>query len=209
MYIRQRLTELHEGYRADGSKKLLQRLYQNVVHKPIIQSEPEEIILRRLPPSSLHILLGTVDRFLIMLENKFGVDFVNQYLATENIVRKFYQGGHSLEENQSHNFVKKGDKLESFMCRAGEEVAEASQQFIAAIRAFREVMDSLLTVELEPDYEEKMRKFMQLYKELPDANMFVKLHILEIHALEFLNLVNCKGSNPDLRYYCVQPFEVS
>ena len=73
-----------------------------------------------------------------------------------------------------------------------------------AIRAFREVMDSLLTVELEPDYEEKMRKFMQLYKELPDANMFVKLHILEIHAL-----VNCKGSNPGLRYYCEQPFEVS
>ena len=79
------------------------------------------------------------------------------------------------------------------MCRAGEEVAEAGQQFIAAIRTFREVMDSLLTIELEPDYEEKLRKFMQPYKELPDAEMFVKLH---------------KGSNHGLGYYCEQPFEV-
>ena len=66
----------------------------------------------------LHLLIGIVDKLISGFENKVfetpekGREWMDRYLKEVAIVRKSYQGCHSLEGNQSSSFLKKIDVLE-------------------------------------------------------------------------------------------------
>ena len=66
----------------------------------------------------LHLLLGIVEKFIKEFQNKvfpskeMGKAFLDKFLKKVNIVRKEYQGGQSLEGNQSRKFLKCLDQLE-------------------------------------------------------------------------------------------------
>ena len=78
----------------------------------ILSIDPDKQIIEVLHIPSLHLLLGVVDKLLQELEKKVSKNWVDKYLKKVNIVRKSYQGQHSLEGNQCSEFLKKLDILE-------------------------------------------------------------------------------------------------
>ena len=83
-----------------------------------------------------------------------------------SIVRKSYQGAHSLEGNQSSEFLKKVDKLELALLQESDLVKLAGLPYIEVLRAFRAVQEACFGLDLKPDYKEKIQKFSKLYRDL-------------------------------------------
>ena len=83
-----------------------------------------------------------------------------------SIVRKSYQGAHSLEGNQSSEFLKMVDKLELALLQECDSVKLAGLPFIEMLRSFRAVQVACFGMELQPDYKEKIEKFSKLYRAL-------------------------------------------
>ena len=83
-----------------------------------------------------------------------------------HIVRKSYQGQHSLEGNQCSDFLKKLDTLEMEIMSEPSELIIAALPFVQTLRAFRKVQKSCFGLHLEDDYKEKIKEFSQLYRGL-------------------------------------------
>jgi hypothetical protein len=81
-------------------------------------------------------------------------------------VRKSYQGAHSLEGNQSSQFLKKIDKLEFAILQESDSVKLAGLPYIAMLRSFRAVQEACFGMELKSDYKIKIEKFSKCYREL-------------------------------------------
>ena len=82
------------------------------------------------------------------------------------IVRKSYQGCHSLEENQSSAFLKKIDLLEREVKKESDEVQLVGLQYIQVFRALRKVQEACFGMVLKPDYKEKIMHFSKVYRQL-------------------------------------------
>ena len=67
---------------------------------------------------------------------------MDRYLKKMAIVRKSYQGAHSLEGNQSRLFLKKIDSLQQELELLPDSIIIKGLPFITAFRAFSEVVDS-------------------------------------------------------------------
>ena len=81
-------------------------------------------------------------------------------------MRKSYQGAHSLEGNQSSEFLKKVDKLELALLQESDLVKLAGLPYIEVLRAFRGVQEACFGLDLKPDYKKKIQKFSKLYRDL-------------------------------------------
>ena len=95
------LERLHEQFIKSGSCKKDQSNFQNFVHPHLLVGDSEVYVIDIINVPELHLLIGVVDKHLFGLENIFGVEWVNSFLQSVHIQRKEYQGGHSLEGNQS------------------------------------------------------------------------------------------------------------
>ena len=68
-----------------------------MVNPPFITGELSDLVLGSLAVPELHLLIGIVDKLLKGLEDTLGRDIVNTFLKEECIIRKAYQGQHSLD----------------------------------------------------------------------------------------------------------------
>ena len=82
----------------------------------------------------LHLLIGVVDKHLEGLEKVFSVKWVDEYLKKLNIVRKKYQGGHSLEGNQSSMFMKKHPDLANEIMAAPDDLKIEGLALLESLR---------------------------------------------------------------------------
>ena len=110
--------------------------------------------------------------------------------------------------NQSKQFLDKVDLLESkLMLESPQEIINGLP-FIAAIRAFRKVVDSCFGMVLDPNYLTLIAQFRKLYIELeisitPKVQfdyvskiciIYIKVHIVFQHVAEFISIMNTKLS---------------
>ena len=105
-----------------------------------------------------------MDGFLKKVD--FGFTFYYKNIFQVSIVRKSYQGAHSLEGNQSSQFLKKIDQLEIDLFQESDSVKLAGLPYVAVLRAFRLVQTACFGQELQQDYREKIQQFSKLYRDL-------------------------------------------
>ena len=117
------------------------------------------------------------------------------------IVRKCYQGQHSLEVlhywmcssiclycyyscfvqgNQSRLFLKRVDHLQQALEQECEDVRLKGLPFVHAFRSFSEVVASCFGVTLKDGYEEKIQKFKESYLSL-SISVTPKVIILKLN----------------------------
>ena len=99
-------------------------------------------------------------------------------------MRKSYQGAHSLEGNQSSEFLKKIDRLELTLFQESDSARVAGLPFVEMLRSFRAVQESCFGMQLKPDYKAKIARFSKLYREL-GISVTPKVHIVENHIVDF------------------------
>ena len=83
-----------------------------------------------------------------------------------HILRKSYQGQHSLEGNQCSDFLQKLDKLEQEIMGEPSDVIIVALPFLQTFRAFRRVQESCFGLELRDDYREQISEFSRVYRGL-------------------------------------------
>ena len=88
------------------------------------------------------------------------------YKFEVHIVRKSYQGQHSLEGNQCSQFLKKLDTLELELMKEPSEIIVSTLPYLQTFRAFRGVQESCFGMEVKSDYEEKEARFSREYRAL-------------------------------------------
>ena len=74
----------------------------------------------------------------------FSVKWVVEYHKKVNIVRKKYQGGHSLEGNQSSMFMKKLPDLANEIMAAPDDLKIESLALLESLRCFQKVQETSL-----------------------------------------------------------------
>ena len=116
-----------------------------------------------------------------------GRKFMNEYLKQPNVslVRKSYQGAHSLEGNQSRTFLKKIDLLEITLLKQPSQVILNGLPYLAALRALDKVVGACFSVDLDPAYPSYIEIFKEAYCDL-DISITPKVHIIFQHIEEFL-----------------------
>ena len=101
--------------------------------------DPDKRVIEVLHIPSLHLLLGVVDKLLQELEKKVSKNWVDKYLKKVNIVRKSYQGQHSLEGNQCSEFLKKLDILKRELMKESTGLIVVTLPILQVFRTFRKV----------------------------------------------------------------------
>lgn len=81
-------------------------------------------------------------------------------------MRKSYQGGHSLEGNQSSDFLKKIDLLERALLKEADHIKLSGMPYIGVFRALRAVQVACFGLELKADFGERIKLFSRLYRQL-------------------------------------------
>ena len=125
-----------------------------------------------------------------------GRKFMDEYLKQPNVslVRKSYQGAHSLEGNQSRTFLKKIDLLEITLLKQPSQVILNGLPYLAALRALDKVVGACFSVDLDPAYPSYIQIFKEAYCDL-DISITPKVHIIFQHIEEFLLKQNLNRVN--------------
>ena len=187
------LHQWHQKWLENGSKLSQAKKFQNSIHPPVT-GDPEKKIVEIINIPGLHILLGIVDKIISEIEkNMFknkedGFNFMSAYLKSINLGRVSYQGQHRLEGNASNIFLKKVDILNRFFCTHGLGIHGA--KYIKALISFKKVIEGCFGKKLCKTYKNDIKKFSDDYRNL-GASVTVKVHIVEQHIVEFIDL---KGS---------------
>ena len=183
-----------------------------MVNPPLLKGDSDQLVLKMLAVPELHLLIGLVDKLLTEFENKVFPSkaaersFMDNYLKDVNIVRKSYQGAHSLEGNQSLQFLKKVDRLERELQNQGGEILLTGLPYIHVMRSLAKVVHSCFGVTLYDSYRSDILAFKESYLSL-GITVTPKAHILFQHATEFLELVQTEEEKLGLGYFSEQSFE--
>ena len=201
------LSDNHEKYIASGSNKKRQSDYQNCINPSLLAGESSSKIISILYPPELHLMIGVVDKHLQGLEKVFGVPWVDNFLKNSYIVRMAYQGGHSLEGNQSAMFLEKLPVLELAIMNENDDKKITGLRLLESLRCFRQVKLSCFGQELKNGYQESIIKFSEAYRSLDIDGMTItpKIHIIEHHITDFLNIK--EENNRGLGWFSEQAFE--
>ena len=115
------------------------------------------------------------------------------WLKRSNVQQSSYHGG-TLQGNSCKRLLEKLDILES-MCPL------ECLPFLAALKAFKEVVASCFGLTLKPDYIEEIRSFRSRYLDL-EINVTPKVHAVFFHITEF-----CEKHGVGLGIYSEQASE--
>ena len=80
------LLQLYNDFFEAGGNRATQKDYENVVNPPLIATSPDKLILGTLALPELHLLLGSVDKLLLSIENcvfatgEEGLAFMDRFL---------------------------------------------------------------------------------------------------------------------------------
>ena len=215
-----KLSDLHAWhlkYEEAGGDKKKQKNFQNVVNKPLLEMEPDDLILGAVAPPELHLMLGVTDKLKQGLEKnvfetgKEGKDFIDNFLDQQNISKKGYMDSRSLEGNQTRQFLKSTDKLRDSYEEAGK--LQKAEPTIKLLELFSDVVHTSFGFKLVSGYEDAISEFssayMKLHQEEPEIYTITpKLHTVMFHVLQYLQLQNAEtGEERGLGYMSEQAFE--
>ena len=216
------LKALHLQFEEAGADKTKQRLFQNVVNKPLLDLEPDNLILGPVAPPELHLMLGVADKGKKLLEmtvfetEEAGKNFIDQFLDQQNISSKGYRDSRSLEGNQTRKFLKSTQKLREAYEEVGEEERQKAEPIINILEIFSDVVTKCFGRKLEPGYQDALQRFssayMKLNKEQPKIfTVTPKIHIVMFHVQQYLEMMNTELSEDQeyrgLGYMSEQAFE--
>ena len=165
--------------------------------------DPDKRIIEVLHIPSLHLLLGVVDKLLQELKKRASKNWVDKYLKKVNIVRKSYQGQHSLEGNQCSEFLKKLDILERELMKESTGLNVVTLPILQVFCTFRKVQKSCFGMEVKPDFRNQIAEFSRVYRSL-EISVTPKVHIIERHIKDFYDIY---GKEHGLGFWSEQPFE--
>ena len=85
------LMNWHELWLANGSRNATSKFHQNMRHKPLLQGDPDTLILDLFVPSELNLLLGITDKLITELrrnvfETNAGKVFMSAFYKKEKVV---------------------------------------------------------------------------------------------------------------------------
>ena len=215
-----RLSDLHTwhmNYEEAGGDKKKQKDFQNIVNKPLLQMEPDDLILGAVAPPELHLMLGVGDKLKKILEKtvfeteKQGKEFIDDFLDNQNISKKGYMDSRSLEGNQTRRFLKATEELRD----AYEEVGklQKAEPVIQLLESFSVLVTKTFGFKLESGYEDAIAEFSSAYMKLnqEDPKTFTitpKIHIVMFHVTQYLQMLNAEtGEERGLGYMSEQAFE--
>ena len=181
------LVRLHEGYVAVGRNKKKQIDYQNCVNPNLLAGDPNTTVIKMIFPPELHLMIGVVDKHLQGLEAVLGKCWVDRFLKDENIVRKSYQGQHSLEGNQSSKFLKKLPHLEQAILKESNELVLEATPLLESLKAFSKVKDACFGQELHEEYINFIKHFSSVYRSLNNMTITPRYTLWNIILWTFLS----------------------
>ena len=216
-----RLSDLqtqHLKFQEAGADKKKQKDFQNVVNKPLLNLEPDDLILGPVVPPELHLMLGVTDKLRKILETTVfetedeGKEFVDNFLHDQNISTKGYMDSRSLEGNQTRMFLKSTTKLREAYNQVGK--LQKAEPTIKLLEIFSEVVSKAFGKKLDSDYKDALQSFstayMELNKEKPKTfTVTPKIHIVMFHVQQYLEMMNTEEEeeNRGLGYMSEQAFE--
>ena len=215
-----RLSDLHTwhlNYEEAGGDKKKQKDFQNIVNKPLLQMEPDDLILGAVAPPELHLMLGVTDKVKKILEKtvfeteKQGKEFIDDFLDNQNISKKGYMDSRSLEGNQTRRFLKATEELRD----AYEEVGKLkkAEPVIKLLESFSVLVTKTFGFKLESGYKDAIADFSSAYMKLnqEDPKTFTitpKIHIVMFHVTQYLQMLNAETDEErGLGYMSEQAFE--
>ena len=159
----------------------------------------------------LHVFTGLVAKMEKEIEKnlfeseKAGHQFMDEFFSECSISRAVYHGSSNFVGNQAKKLLRMVPQLEHKLMTTlvDPEKLELARKFILALKQFSLVKEACFGQTLDPNYETLIREFTETYRSLP-ISIPLKLHVLEVHAVEFLNDM---GEEHGLGFYSEQSFE--
>ena len=217
LYCLSDLQKLHLDFQEAGADKKKQKDFQNVVNKPLLELEPDDLVLGTVAPPELHLMLGVTDKLKKSLEKTVfetedeGKAFIDTFLDEENISKKGYMDSRSLEGNQTRRFLKSTEKLRDAYEQVGK-LARA-EPIIRLLELFSELVSKCFGPKLVSGYEDAVKEFSSAYLKLnqQEPGTFAvtpKIHIVMFHVVQYLQLLNAETQEDrGLGYVSEQAFE--
>jgi hypothetical protein len=171
------ISDNHQKWQEESGKKSSLKHYYNCANEPLLigNHDTSTAVLDIVPPPSLHIKLGIVNKLYAELLKLFpGLD---QWPQDLYIIKESYHG-QTFEGNECNRLLQNLDMLSNIL------PANLSN-FLDCFHAFRDAMQACFGSNLEPDYRDKIMKFERSYNALK-LSTTTKVHIMNRHVPEFI-----------------------
>lgn len=166
------LKNQHWNWRDSGEQKSNAKKHGNVIHSPIFRFDNNIRIVDLIPPPELHLLTGAVSTMFNHLCKVWPE--AEKWAEKCNVQREAYFGG-AFTGNSAQSLLKHTDCLMQMGCPI---------QYINAFVDFNQVVQSCFSKELHPDYQSKIKKFIESYKHI-NVPITPKIHIIQHHISDF------------------------
>ena len=121
-----------------------------------------------------------------------------------NISRPTHHGG-KFNGNPVKKLLSSTGTLETILKEAN--VHESCLSLVAVLHAFKEVVDKCFGKHVVPGYKEAICSFSQLYRKVVGLSVTPKVHCLEAHVGQFLDMQKEKYNGFGLGYWSEQASE--
>lgn len=173
----QSISEHFHQWQTQSGKKSTLKNYNNCSNEPLLLTNDNASfsVLSLVPPPSLHIKLGIVNKLYSELLKLFPE--LDSWPKSLYITKENYHGN-TFEGNECNALLRNLDMLASIL-------PSHLLPFHRCFVAFRDVMDACFGSSLDVSHHEKFVEFENSYRSL-NISMTTKAHILIRHVPEFL-----------------------
>jgi len=186
------ISENHEKWMNESGKKTTLKHYYNCSNRPLLKShELSTPTLDIVPPPTLHIKLGIVNKLYDELKKKYPT--LDDWPKALFIIKEEYHG-QCFEGNECSKLLKNLDMLCNML-------PEELQPFHDCFVALQDAMEACFGFTLDSSYKEKVAHFANCYSNL-NLSVTTKVHVLIRHVPEFID----RHQKP-LGHFCEQVVE--
>lgn len=179
-----------------GSKKKDAKNYKNCINPPIFSGDKDMKLLKIVPPTELHLMLGVVNTVVNKIETDFEEE-ANSWIKQCQVKREFTSGsGSTFNGNACKILLEKIDILRA-SCSIG------CLQYVDVMQKFNNVVHDCFGMQLRSSYEKSIDAFKIAYLST-DLNVTPKVHCVFYHVKDF-----CSEVGRGLGFYSEQTVESS
>ena len=130
--------------------------HYNVIHKCLLERDPETLVLHIIPPPELHLLMVVVNHLLEVI--RLHMMSLNReyelwdWMDTKGISRRGYHGKNRLDGQNSDQLFKNLVKL-----RESALIPDECLPLLDVLENFNVVKESCFSLDLKEDYRGKLR----------------------------------------------------
>ena len=168
--------------------------FANCVDEPLINLEDDELVINRIPPEELHLHLGSVNKHVKEINQKWGNNRFYKWCGFRNVpVEKYYS--HELNGNSCKKVLEKLDDLESEIIKSEHPKVPELLTYVTSLRAYDKVRKSCFGMDLLESFEEDIAAYKVVYEKV-GLNVTTKAHIIFEHVIPF-----CKKTSKGLGHF--------